>query len=116
MRHASKHFNVVLVGNLDLFDQLQLFLVVEIGAQFADRLDGALAVRGLDGECSVDVAHLAPFRPAAFDRAERADKHPIHVKKNSANQDLHRTRVAVTSPVIYHGIYHAIRRSHGTDC
>ena len=58
---------------------------IKIGADVAQRIERAAAVRRLQRECAFHVVMLRPAQPAALVGAGGADEHAIHIEENAAN-------------------------------
>ncbi len=92
--HAGQDDETAVIFSVVVFETALLDDGIEIGAERAQRVDGAAAMRGLQGEGALHVVMLGPAQPAALIGAGGTDEHAIHVEENAAGCDRDLRHVA----------------------
>ncbi len=83
--HSRKHLEVRRIGNLDVFDQLQTFDLVDVRLQLRHDVDRAHAVRNLHFVRVRKTVVLRPAPPAPQHTSDRADQHAVHIEQQPRN-------------------------------
>src|SRR6185437_3962678 len=87
---AWKNGKIGGVGDLEILNRSQAvgeLRVIELRLQYAQDVDGALAVRDLKGIGIRDVVYAAPLPPTALDRANRANEDTVHIEEQTVRVD-----------------------------
>ena len=86
--HASEHLEVRSIGDLDVFDQLQAFDLVDVRLQLRHDVDRADAVGNLHFLRVRQTVVLRPAAPASQHTSDRADEHAVHIEQQPGHFDL----------------------------